>query len=381
MRLNGPSLSRFGSFFRVSATAFCLVSLLFAAGCSKNEPVRIGYLGTLTGRHGDLGTAGRDGAIFAVEEINRRGGIKGRPVELVIRDDRDDPETAKRVVRELTGERVAAIVGPMTSTMAVATAPVVTESHVVMVGPTIATNDLAGKDDNFLRVYPASRTTAHHLARHARRRGISRIAVLYDLANRAHTEGWYRHFREEFEREGGTVVAALSFDSGRPVGFLSLTRQALAARPDGVLLLSGGLDTAMLCQQLRKLGASLPIIASEWSATDELIHHGGSAVEGITYYQYYDRNDGSPRFAEFRESFSRRFGVPPEFGAVYAYDATQVILQGLAAADSPSKLKEAILARGRFHGVQGEFTIDRFGDADRKPILMTVTEDGFKKME
>ncbi|WP_236685553.1 ABC transporter substrate-binding protein [Geobacter pickeringii] len=357
------------------------MSALFAAGCSKNEPLRIGYVGTLTGRHADLGTAGRDGAIFAVEDINRRGGIKGRPVELVIRDDRDDPETAKGAVRKLAREGVAAIVGPMTSTMAVAAVPVVNDSHVVMVGPTITSNDLSGKDDNFLRVYPTSHATARHLAHHARRRGIGKIAVLYDLSNRAHTEGWYRHFREEFEREGGRVVAALPFDSSRPVGFLALARQALAARPDGVFLLSGGLDAAMLCQQLRKLGVALPVIATEWSATDELILHGGSAVEGITYYQYYDRSDGSPRFAEFREAFSRRFGTPPEFGAVYAYDATQVVLQGLAAAASPSKLKEAILARGRFSGIQGEFTIDRFGDADRKPILMTVTEDGFKKME
>lgn len=361
---------------------FLPVAIGALAGCSREEPVRIGFLGTLTGRHADLGTAGRDGVILAVEEINRRGGINGRQVELVVRDDRGDPATAKQAVRELIDRKVAAVVGPMTSAMALAAVPVVNGSPVVMVSPTVSSNDLTGKDDNFLRVYPPSRSTARHLALHARRGlGLGRVAVVYDLANRAHTEGWYRYFREELERDGGTVVAALTYDSGRPTGFLALSRQVLDARPDGLFLLAGGLDTAMFCQQMRKLGARLPVLASEWSATDELILHGGAAVAGIRFFQNFDRNDLSPRFTGFREAFRSRFHTDPEFGAVYAYDAAQVVFQGLAAAGSPARLKEAVVAIGRFSGLQGEFTVDRYGDAERTPFLMTVENGAFRHVE
>jgi branched-chain amino acid transport system substrate-binding protein len=352
------------------------------AGCSREEPVRIGFLGTLTGRHADLGTSGRDGAILAVEEINGRGGINGRSVELVVRDDRGDPAAAKQAVRELVDLKVATVVGPMTSAMALAVVPVVNVASVAMVSPTVSSNDLTGKDDNFLRVYPPSRSTARYLALYASRKaGLKRVAVVYDLANRAHTEGWYRSFREEFEKAGGAVVAALTYDSGRPTGFLALSRQVLDARPDGIFILAGGLDTAMFCQQMRKLGARLPILASEWSATDELILHGGSAVAGIRFFQNFDRNSLSPSFTGFREAFRSRFHTNPDFGAVYAYDATQVVFQGLAAAGSPAGLKDAIITLGRFAGVQGEFTIDRYGDAERTPFLMTVGDGAFRHVE
>lgn len=382
MRQNGALCQAGGRLgFHVFAV-FCLLFTLAGPGCTRNEPVRIGYVGTLTGRHADLGIAGRDGVVFAVEEANRAGGVEGRPVELLVRDDRGDPETAKRAVQELIDRKVAAIVGPMTSGVALAVAPVVNGSDVAMVSPTVSSNELTGHDDNFLRVYAPSRSIARKLAEHARQRlGIGRVAVIYDLANKAHSEGWYRHFRERFEELGGEVVAVKPYDSTGSVAFLAISREVAAARPGGVLMLAGGLDTAMFSQQFRKIGAGIRLLASEWSSTDELILHGGAAVSGIIFYQNFNRHDASPRFTSFREAYRQRFSSEPEFGAVYAYDAARVTLQGMASAQEGGSLMAAIVRLGRFAGVQGEILIDRYGDAERTPFLMTVRDGCFMRLE
>ncbi|MRR35699.1 amino acid ABC transporter substrate-binding protein, partial [bacterium] len=283
----------------------CAVAMVSAlSGCRRDDALKIGYLGTLSGRHSDLGVAGRDGAVFAVEEINRSGGINGRPVELVVRDDQGEAEAAHKAVRELIDAKVAAIVGPMTSSMAMATVPLVNESPVVMVSPTVSSNDLTGKDDNFLRVFPPSGSTARHLATHVRQGlGLRRVAVIYDLSNRAHTEGWYRAFRSHFEALGGEVTESATFNAAVPADFLSLTGKLLATRPQGVFILAGAVDTAMICQQIRKSNPGVVLLASEWSSTPELIVHGGSAVEGLTYYQNVDRSDASPAFTAFRRAY------------------------------------------------------------------------------
>lgn len=379
----GGAWCRYGGRLGFDVVAvICLFFFCSVAGCSRDEPARIGYVGTLTGRHADLGTAGRDGVIFAVEEVNRAGGVEGRQVELVVRDDGGDPETAKRVVQELIDRKVAVIVGPMTSGVALAVAPVVNGSGVAMVSPTVSSNELTGRDDNFFRVYAPSRSTARTLAEHARQRlGMSRVAVIYDLANKAHTEGWSRYFRERFEELGGEVVAVSTYDSSDSVAFFAISRAVAAARPEGVLMLAGGLDTAMFCQQFRKVGAGVRLLASEWSATEELILHGGSAVNGIIFYQNFNRHDTSPRFAAFREAYRQRFSTDPEFGAVYAYDAARVALQGVAAARAGGSIKDAIIRRGRFTGVQGDIRIDRYGDAERTPFLMTVRDGSFMRLE
>lgn len=382
MRESGAS-GRSGGWlgFRV-LVVFCLFYVLSVPGCTRNEPVRIGYVGTLTGRHADLGTAGRDGVIFAVEETNRKGGVNGRQVEVLVRDDRGDPETAKRVVQELIDRKVTAIIGPMTSGVALAVAPVVNGSDVAMVSPTVSSNELTGRDDNFLRVYAPSRSNARKLAEYARKNlGIGRIAVIYDEANRAHTEGWYRYFRERFEELGGEVVAVKPYDSTRSVAFLAISREVATARPGGVLMLAGGLDTAMFCQQFRKIGAGIRLLASEWSSSDELILHGGAAVNGIIFYQNFNRHDVSPRYTGFRETYRQRFSSDPEFGAVYAYDATEVALRGVASTRDGGTLREAIIRLGRFSGVQGDIIVDRYGDAERIPFLMTVRDGIFKRLE
>ena len=68
-------------------TAALLLVLGLVSGCGPREPVRVGFLGGLSGRVADLGEAGRNGAQIAVEEVNRAGGIDGRQIQLIVRDD------------------------------------------------------------------------------------------------------------------------------------------------------------------------------------------------------------------------------------------------------------------------------------------------------
>lgn len=78
---------------------FC-VCLGLLTGCRAKKPILIGFAGELTGKRGELGVEARDGAQLAVEEINANGGIHGRHITLLVRDDQGDPERARQVDAE-----------------------------------------------------------------------------------------------------------------------------------------------------------------------------------------------------------------------------------------------------------------------------------------
>ena len=365
---------------RYAASTVPLLPLLVAA-CSGSSPILLGYVGGLTGRVADLGVNGRDGVQLAVELLNAKGGIHGRPVTLLVRDDRQDAEVAARVNQELIDAGVVAIVGHMTSAMSVSSAPIINNRKVVMVSPTTSTNILSGQDDYFFRVYPPSAKAAAQLARFsAQTKGLSRIAAIYDIENRAYTEDYFQHFRTAFERAGGEVSWIRTFRSGE-ADMAEIAAELLAENVDGLFLNAGSLDTALLCQQLERLDSKLPIVTTEWAMTNDLIRLGGSAVVGTVFSHTFDRYNSSEIYTTFRQAFAKRFGYEPGFAAAHAYEAATVVFTALLRNSDPSKLKQTIVNIGKFAGLQGSIEFDRFGDPGREHLFTTIQDGRFVRLE
>ena len=147
--------------------------------------------------------------VFAVDLRNQAGGVAGRKVEVLVRGDRQDPERAREVARDLIAEGVAGIVGPMTGAMAVATVPVTDAAEIVLASPTASTDLLAGKDDRFFRGNAPPPDNAIHIARHPAAQQVARrLAAAFDLGNEAYAGSWPEGFRAADGEEGGEMVKA-----------------------------------------------------------------------------------------------------------------------------------------------------------------------------
>jgi len=363
----------------------CLLALVCIAlllnGCEQ-EPIRIGFVGGMSGRVADLGVGGRNGALLAVEERNAQGGINGRIVELVIRDDEQNAETAGKVTRDLIERNVEAIIGPMTSSMALAIVPIVNKARLVAVSPTVTTTELSGLDDYFLRVLPDTHTYAPKSARfHLEKTGLRRAALIYDTGNSSYTVSWLTSFSKAFDRLGGRVVAVNSFKSGENVAFAPIVHDLLQHNPDLVVLVCSAVDAALLCQQIRKLDPRATISVSEWGSTERFIELGGAAVEGVYFAQFLDHSNTTPRYRSFLASYRKRFGQDPGFSGLAGYDAATVVLNALAARKSGMSLKSTILAVAAYQGVQRTIVLNRFGDTDSTTFITVVRNGRFVTLE
>jgi branched-chain amino acid transport system substrate-binding protein len=367
--------------FSIPAIYIVLLAGSVLQSCQKPETIRLGFVGGLTGRNGDLGTAGRDGALLAIEDINASGGIGGKRIELVIRDDKSDPEEAKKVVSELVAANVTAIVGPMTSAVAVAAIPITDAARTLMLSPTVSSNDLTGKDDYFIRLN-LNRDTAAATADHmAGRLKIKDAALVYDISNRSYTGSVAEAFKRRFSALGGEIAIEQTFDAKEKGGLLAVARNVAARKPSAVFIVAGAVDSAMVCQQMKKLGMAMPVYVAEWAGTNEFLKAGGKAVAGTYILQHFNGNSSHPPFVKFKQDHERRFGDSPSFAATYSYEAVFIIAAALHKDPEPARLKDTITGIGKFDGLLSCLLIDRYGDPERLFYVMRIHNDRFVLVE
>jgi branched-chain amino acid transport system substrate-binding protein len=350
-------------------------------GCQNNEPIRIGFVGGLTGRNGDLGTAGRDGAQLAVDAINAAGGINGRKLELVVKDDKSDPGEGMRVVTELIDAKVATIVGPMTSVIAAATVPLVDSAKILMLAPTVSSADFNGKDDFFFHLN-LNQDTARSTAEQAfTKQGARTAALIYDISNKSYTASVADGFKKRFVELGGTIANDQVFNSKEKPDFMKLSQNVVVGKPQVIFIIAGALDSAMICQQLNKLESPAHRFIAEWGGTNEFLKAGGNAVSGVYIYQHFNADSSHLPFVAFKNSFSQRFGDAPGFAATYSHESISIIAEALRRNADLSRIKDTAISIRKFNGLQGDILIDRFGDPERSHSLMQVRDGRFAKVE
>ncbi len=366
---------------RPSSAGACvlLVAMACAAGCTRPADFTLGFVGPLSGPMSDLGVSGRNGVTLSVEARNQRGGVRGQAVRLRAEDDAHDPSVAAQVDQALLNAGVFAAVGHMTSSMSLVGAPLFDAEQTVLLSPTTSTNELRGQDDYFLRVFPYSADSSQRLASFVQgRMGHQRAAVLMDLNNRAHTISAADSFEEEFLNRGGETVTRFPFSSGPDLHYLALAKQVATSSASVVFILANARDTAMFCQQLRKLGSTMAKVASDWSASAAVLPLGGRAVEGLLYVHTVDYSDARAPYVRFQRDFEARFGVPADFAAVHSFDAANILLDAAEAVGSnPSAIKDALLRQQGFETLQTHLRFDRFGDVVREHFPIRIFEGRF----
>ncbi len=361
-----------------------MLFMLFLMGCSSEQPIKIGFVAGLSGRMSELGVSERAGALLAVEEINASGGINGRLLELIVKDDQNDPEVALRVDQELIDEEVVAIIGHATSTMSLAVIPLINQQEMLLIAPTASTPRLSGLDDFFIRITPVSDAEMTAIAEFAMHNfKLNTMSVIYDLANKDLTETNLNDFQSAYESLSGTVASTITFTSGTNTSFSTLVTPLKDTKPDGILILAGSIDAALISQQIRKLDTDTPIFMAGWATTTDLIQHGGQAVEGINFVQVVDMNSQEPAFVAFAEKLETTFNLEPNFGAIYAYQAVYMLYTAMQNTTDyeAATLKRAIIEQQIFPGLQNDLVIDEFGDPTGNFKLFTIKDGIFVKEE
>lgn len=343
--------------------------------CSKpKEPIQIGVLGPL---HSADGEPMHYAAILAQEEINRSGGIRGRPVELVERDDYGSPDSALLAAADLQRSQVVAVIGSIYSSVTIAVAPVFNGDRdpVPQITPSSSSPSVTGAGPYTFRLCPSDLAHGTSLARYAREvLHYSRAAVLYQ--NDEYGRGIRASFVEEFIRLGGQVVEMDPYLLDAPLPTPYMERLARRDRPDFVFvagLASAGIEAI---HQARSLGFAAPFMGGDGLSN---LPETDPATEGTFISVAYHEELPTPRNLEFVQAYHDRF---PSEGAVNqsgagTYEALFLLRDAIARVGTDRrKVRNAIAGVGTltpaFEGLTGRIAFDANGDVPSLAVVVGV---------
>jgi branched-chain amino acid transport system substrate-binding protein len=359
--------------FRPASAVVTAFVLALVVGCRPSDGVRIGFLGDLIS---ELGVGGRNGAQLAVETLDAEHGVH---YELLVEDDRNDPDTARAAIASFASRRAAFVIGPMTSAMAVAAVQEANRLGIVLISPTATTDELSGKDDFFFRTAADAPAGARQLARLLRDRGIRSIVVLMDIGNGAYSSSFGHAAAAEFLKLGGTAAPGFDYRSGNSLDFAEAMRRIDDKPPDAVILVNSPSDAAIVTQHVRRVAPHVVIALSPWGANVQFVQIGGRATEGAIALQAVDLDSPLPRMRDFVARYRARFGEAPATPAVQGYEA---VMLGVDASKrrGASSLRATLSVPGQWAGLDGAFSLDAFGDARRELHLAEVRDGRFEAL-
>lgn len=369
--------------WKIALLPFLLTIFLLINGCSDNRPIKIAFIGAVSGKQSEVGISVRNAVMMKVESVNRQGGINGRKIQLEIYDNKGDTSQCSEQFSNILAEKIEFVIGPIFSQMAEATLNSIQGKNILVLSPTMSTSYLSGRDDNFLRIAPSTEGQAVKISEYVIAKKYNKVGVIYDLSNEKYTLPLYSKFKELVEKEGIEIVSEIAKgqNDNRDLHNSALTLHA--TEPDCILMCLSALDGANLAQQLRKVGSNASFIGVSWTQTNDLLEHGGRAVENMVLVSMPEKAEHSQGHQDFDKRYREKFNAPPSFAAFLGFDAISTLLLGMQKVQSitPEGVKESILNLGEIEGIAETITMNSFGDIEGHYDLVQVQQNAFNYLE
>lgn len=358
-----------------------LAAAFLLTACSRGggrEAIVLGLAGPFSQPRG---VSMQRAAELAIQEINARGGVRGRPLALRIVDDSARPDVAIRIAQQLVDDpAVVAVVGHITSGTSLAAGRVYGEGRrpLPMISPSASSPDLSGVNPYVFRVCPTDLSHGAQLARFARQTlGARRVGVIY--VNDDYGRGLRLSFAAEFRRLGGVVAEEDPSLSTTPSLEPYLSRLRMNGGVDALMLATerGGAELAL--REMARSGVRWPALGGD-ALTG--IEAAGPIAEGVRLSSAYLPDRPGERNAQFIAAYARAYdGQRPDHRGAAAYDIVQLLTRVLRDAGPDRRAIRDRLARigtdlPAFEGVTGSIAFDGRGDVPAKSVVIGAVRSG-----
>jgi branched-chain amino acid transport system substrate-binding protein len=327
------------------------------------EPLKIGMVSTLTGPAAEYGHYETRNAKLAAEEVNKAGGVLGRPIELLIEDSQSTNPGGVLAFSKLAGDKdIPAFIGPVFSTQIHAMAPDIQRlGKPVMIGGTDPQLTHMGNPWLF-RFRPNDTYSARLIADYGVKTLDKKKWAIVHSTDAFGTSGM-KNLVESLKGMGVEPVLVQGYTSNSQ----DLTPVVLAVKQSGAdvmgTYMSFPADVAIFARQLRQLGVNIAWVGSPATVNTSVLRLAGPALYG-SYAVSDFAADSSPAAKEFATKYEATYTESPPTSSAWTYDAVHVLALAIDNAKSlePQKIRDAILSVKDYPGVEGTYNFDQNGD-------------------
>lgn len=364
--------------FSLLFTLFSLVflsSLAVASAGDASQPIRIGWIGSMSGMAAKYGAY--ESAQLAVADINAAGGIRGRRLELVYQDGRCNARDALGAAQHLiNSEHVKFLVGGHCSTESLVIAPIAQRAKVLMMAAVTSSPKLSDAGEMIFRVTAPNTEGAKLLAKYAADTDSKTVAIIYEETEYA--QGLGESFQKFGETHGLQVVASEGYQTGE-TDFRSIATRIKAAHPGAIYISVQAPDAAsIILRTLKELRIEAKLLGNELT---------GNAVQSAeNNRQLFDNmifaepvlDSDAPIYKAFKQRYLTLTGasaLPNGFYTAEAYDAVMVLAHSIEkAGEDPVAVGESLGKLHDYVGASGPIEFDAKGDGVRSYVLKTISQ-------
>ncbi|HEX6683887.1 MAG TPA: ABC transporter substrate-binding protein [Candidatus Limnocylindrales bacterium] len=334
-----------------------LAVVLAAAACgggsgestTEQGPIRIGQIVSLTGNYQPLGSENKKSVELAVEQINAKGGVLGRKLELIVKDDKSQPDQSVLAFNELADAGVAAVIGSPFSNSALATIPRVDREKIPYVSLTPADEQVNPVHPYVFAVPAISGTYAERLLQYLQATGMTKVAVAYDTKSSYATAG-FQGMQAKAAQYGVTLAPPEEFQT-TTTEFSAVFTRVKSSGAQALAVWATGAPAVALTKQYASAGAGIPLVLTGAQASKLFLDPAGPAAEGVTVLSSVGvvgsaLPNGPLKTAvdELTTTFQSKFGYPPPQFAQDGYSGMKLAIAAIekAGAADREKIREAL---------------------------------------
>ncbi|MCO4527599.1 branched-chain amino acid ABC transporter, amino acid-binding protein [Streptococcus infantarius subsp. infantarius] len=377
---------------KIALTALTFLASIALAACSKSPDVTANATGTtigdtikvgvnleLTGTVAAYGNAENNGVKLAVQEINKAGGVDGKKIELVTKDNKSENAEASTAATNLTIQsQVNAMIGPATSGAVAAASLNAQKTGVPLLTPSGTQDDLTLDTVDGVKKY-VFRTTFQDsfqgqvLAQYAYSNLNAKKVVLYYDNSSDYAKGIAEEFKKKYQ---GDIVTTATFASGDK-DFQSALTKIKNLDYDAIVMPGYYTETGIITKQARDMGISVPILGPDGFNDDSFADLAGKANANSVYYVsgYSTKTALSDKANDFIKAYKAKYGSEPNMFAALSYDSVYMIAKAAEGAKTSIDIANNLAELKDFDGVTGKMTIDKKHNPI-KTALMVSMKDG-----
>ncbi len=334
---------------RLTLAGFLMVCV--SSWASAADSVKIGVSCPMTGGSADMGVSMRNGIRLAVDEINGwAGGVIGKKIELVERDDQANNDTGKKIAEELVNqEKVSATIGICNAGVGLASIDTYQKAKVPLIIAVSAGTPLAKKfaetpDFYIFRASPRDEIQAPFIVAEAIKRGYRKMALFADTS--AYGESGKEYVEKALAAQNLQPVSVQRF----AIGVSDLSEQVAAAKAAGadvILTWTVGPEGAVLAKSVARQKWPVQIIGSWPLSWRNFIDPSGGAAEGALVVVSFIQQASHQRRNAFILAYQQKYDspiIPAPMAAAQGYDAMMILFYAIfqAQSDDPVKIKAAL---------------------------------------
>ncbi len=384
----------------MALVALAMAALLVVAGCSSAAPakapeptkaaapataaapaaaasgspiaVKIGLIAPMTGDVKTFGESTKNGFDMAIAEANAAGKLK---ITTVVADDKNDAtEGVNAATKEITQDKVNAIVGSVSSKVSIPISEVAQQNKVVQITST-STNEKVTVDGGKRKDYVfracfidpfQGQVMAKFVTGNLK---LKTAAIMYDNAN-DYSKGLATVFKNDFEKLGGKVTNFEAYTT-TDTDFSAVLTKIAANKPEFLYLPDYYNKVNLIAQQARQLGVTAVMGGGDgWDSSDL----DTKITEGSYFSNHYSPDATTPEVQDWVKKYKAKYNAVPDALATLAYDATNMLTNAIVKAGSndPSKIRDALAATKDFKGVSGNITMDKDGNPVKSAVVIQI---------